>query len=229
VNDRPWLAHYDPGVPYTLEPYPKRTLLDYLSDAAQERPHSPFLLFKRRCLSWGEVEQLSDRFAVALVKDGVQRGDRVALILVNCPQAVIAQLGVWKAGAIAVPLNPLYTERELEHALVNVDATVAVVLTLCYSRVKAVQPRTSLRRIIASNIKDFLPRHLALLFTVTKEKKDGHRVTLAEGDVWFTTLLGHAAPERPALAVEPGNTALLLFTGGTTGTPKAAVFLTSNC
>ncbi len=223
MNERPWLAHYDPGVPHTLAPYPERTLLDLIKDTARERPNHPFLLFKGRTLSYSEVDQLSDRLAAALVREGVQKGDRIALVLVNSPQMVIAEFGIWKAGGIAVPLNPLDSDQEFEHALSHVGAKLAISLTLCYSRMKKMQSSTVLQRVIATSIKDYLPRHLALLFTLTREKREGHRIKLASGDVWFTEFLRSATGERPALLPRPSDTALLLFTGGTTGTPKAAM------
>lgn len=223
MENRPWLAHYDAGVPHTLAPYPEGTLLDCLDDAARERPNSPFLWFKGRQFSWLEINQLSDRFASALVTEGVRRGDRVVVVLPNCPQMVIAELGIWKAGAISVPLNPLYTEEELERAIAHVSAEIAVVLTLSYARIKKVQPRTALRRIIATNIKDYLPRHLALLFSLAKEKKDGHRIVLAEQDAWFAALLQDSSAARPQVRVGFDDTAMLLFSGGTTGTPNAAI------
>src|SRR5438552_1941148 len=92
-----WLAHYDRHVPATLSPYPEKTLVDYLRGSAVETPGAHALLFKGRALSYAEVDRLSDRFAAALVKIGVQRGDRVALILPNCPQFLIAEFGAWKA------------------------------------------------------------------------------------------------------------------------------------
>jgi long-chain acyl-CoA synthetase len=223
MNGRPWLAHYEHGVPHTLEPYPELTLLDFLRDTVRERPDHPFLWFKGRRFSWSSIDQLSDRFAAALVKEGVRQKDRVALVLPNCPQMVIAQLGIWKAGAIAVPLNPLYTETELQNALVHVGAEIAVVLTLCYSRVKSLQSRTNVRRVIATNIKDYLPSHLALLFTLAKEKKEGHRIVLAKEDAWFKSVLRNAPAAPPSTTVGLEDAALLLFTGGTTGTPKAAI------
>src|SRR5579862_2717953 len=113
----PWLAHYDAGVPRTLAPYPHRTLLDYLTSLARERPQRTALLFKGAAMTYETLHRLSDAFACALLEMGVKRGDRVALLLPNCPQFFIAELGTWKIGAIAAPLNPTYTERELEQSL----------------------------------------------------------------------------------------------------------------
>ncbi|MGE5358457.1 MAG: AMP-binding protein, partial [Bacteroidales bacterium] len=110
-----WSRRYDAGVPRSLEPYPSRTLLAYFADALDQRPDATFLIFKGRRLSYAEVDGASSAFAAALVARGVRKGDRVAIVLPNCPQAIIAQLGTWKAGAIAAPMNPLYTERELEY------------------------------------------------------------------------------------------------------------------
>jgi long-chain acyl-CoA synthetase len=219
-----WVKHYDKGVPHTLQPYPERTLLDEVGDAAQERPDHPALLFKGARLSYGELEHLSDAFAAALVELGVGKGDRVALLLPNCPQFVIGQLGAWKAGAVVVPVNPLYTERELQHVLNYSGAETALVLTPFYDKIKAVQSDTGLRRVIATNIKEYLPAHLRLLFSALKEKKEGHRVALQDGDLWLGDLLRKfARAPRPAVAIDPQDPALFLFTGGTTGTPKVAV------
>ena len=111
--EKKWLKHYDSGVPHTLQPYPERTLVDVVSDAAQQRSDHTALFFQGARLSCGEVEQLSNALAAALVALGVQKGDRVALILPNCPQWVIGQLGAWKAGAIVVPICPLLAEPEV--------------------------------------------------------------------------------------------------------------------
>jgi len=224
METRPWLEHYDEGVPHTLQPYPERTLLDVVSDTARQRPDHPALLFQGTRLSYGEVEQLSDAFAAALVAQGVKKGDRVALLLPNCPQIIIGQLGAWKAGTIVVPVNPLYTERELEHALVDCGVETALVLTSFYDKVKSLQPRTGLRRVIAANIKEYLPSLLRLLFTLLKEKKEGHRITLQPGDLWLADLLRrYATSPRPDVAVGPQDPALLMLSGGTTGLPKAAM------
>ncbi len=221
---RVWLKHYDQGMPHTLQPYPERTLLDVVSDTARQRPDHPALLFKGARLSYGELERLSDAFAAALVSLGVKKGERVALLLPNCPQFVIGQLGAWKAGAVVVPMNPLYTERELQQMLQDCGAETVLVLTPFYDKIKAVQPHSSLRHVVATNIKEYLPAHLRLLFSALKEKKEGHRIALQDDDLWLGDLLRkHARAPRPAIVVGPQDPALFLFTGGTTGTPKAAV------
>src|SRR5690242_46553 len=127
--DRFWTQRYDKNVPVSLAPYPERTLIDVVADAVQQRPQHPALLFKGRTILYGELQQLAEAFACSLIDLGVKRGDRVALLLPNSPQMVIALLGTWMAGCIAVPLNPLYTERELEHGLVQSGAEYAVALT----------------------------------------------------------------------------------------------------
>lgn len=224
MDHKPWLKCYDEGVPYSLEPYPEITLLDVVHDAALDRPRHPALFFKGAQISYGQLDRLSDAFGAALVKMGVQKGDRVALMMPNCPQAVIAQLGAWKAGAIVAPLNPMYTLRELEHAFLECQAETAVVLTLFYEKVKAIQAKTPLRRVIATNIKEYLPAHLRPFFTLFKEKKGGHHIRLQPGDTWMGELLRqHARSPRPDVTVGPKDPALLLFTGGTTGEPKVAV------
>src|SRR5690242_4071461 len=95
---RPWLTRYDPDVPVTLEPYPERTLLDYLAESARTHPDSPALLFKGNRVSYADLERESNAFAAALAASGVESGDRVALCLPNCPQFLVGQFGAWKAG-----------------------------------------------------------------------------------------------------------------------------------
>jgi len=224
METKPWLEHYDEGVPHTLQPYPDQTLLDVISDTAHQRPDHPASLFKGASLSYGEWERLSDALAAGLAALGVKKGDRVALVLPNIPQFLIAELGAWKAGAIAAPMNPLYTERELEHAFQECGAEIAVVLTRFYDKVKAVQDNTSLRCIVATNSKEYLPPLLRLLFTLAKEKNEGDRIALQAGDQRLGDLLRrHAGASRPAVDVGPQDPAIMLFSGGTTGTPKAAI------
>jgi long-chain acyl-CoA synthetase len=221
-----WLEHYDQGMPVTLGTYPERTLLDDLADAVAQRPQAPAALFKGRTVSHGELDRLSDAFAAALAGLGVAKGDRVALLLPNCPQFLLCELGAWKAGAVVHPLNPIYTEQELQAALGRTGAETVVVLTPFYGRVKAVQPRTALTRVVATNVKEYLPAPLRVLFTLAKERKDGHRVRLQEGDLWLGGLLDrHRDAPRPDVPVAPEDPAVILMSGGTTGTPKGVVGL----
>ena len=220
----PWLAHYDAGVPATLSPYPDRTLLDYVSQAARERPDASALLFKGAKVTYSELERASDACAAALIALGVKRGDRVALLLPNCPQFFIAELGAWKIGAIVTPLNPIYTEHELEGAVIDCGIETIVTLTRFYQRVKRVQPRTPLRRVIATNIKDYFPPLLRLLFTLVRERRDGDRVVLAPQDYDFSRLLPVHRGSIPARAtLTADDHAVLLMSGGTTGTPKGVL------
>jgi long-chain acyl-CoA synthetase len=223
MDDRPWFKSYEAGMPRTLQPYPQTTLLDVVADTARQRPSHTALIFKGARLSYGELQRLSSAFGAALVAQGVKKGDRVALLLPNSPQAVIAQLGAWKAGAIVAPMNALYTESELEHGLNEIGAETVVVLNPFYGKVKALQSRTPVKRVIATSIKEFLPPVTRLLFTVAMEKKEGYRIALQRGDLWMSDLLRDRAGAQPNVTVSPDDPAILLFSGGTTGTPKAAL------
>ena len=132
---------------------------------------------------------MSDACASAFHTLGVKRGDRIALLLPNCPQFSIAQFAAWKLGAIVTPLNPIYTEHELEGPLREHGVETIVTLTRFYHRVKRVQPRTPVRRVIATNIKEHFPAALKVLFTLLREKREGDRIALAPGDHDFAHLL----------------------------------------
>ena len=229
MEEKPWFEQYDQGVPHSLRPYPQRTLLDIVSTTTKQRPDHIAMIFKGARIAYSELERLSDAFSAALVALGVKKGDRVALLLPNCPQFVIAQLGIWKASAIAVPINPLYTEDELVHMLNECGAETAVVLSRFYTKVQGLHShngsgRTNLKRVIATNIKVFFPPLLRFLFTILMERKEGYRAVLRSEDLWMEDLLNqYAGAPKLNIKVDPEDPALLLFTGGTTGTPKAAL------
>jgi long-chain acyl-CoA synthetase len=221
-----WLAHYDDDVPATLVPYPDLTLVDYLTALARDHGDKTALLFKGTVVSYRQLDAESTAFAAALWKLGVRKDDRVALLLPNCPQFLVAQFGAWKIGAVAVGVNPTYTEREIEQMLDAVSAKAIVTLTPFYDRVKRVQERVRLEHVIATSIKEYLPAALRVLFTLFKERKTGHRIQLAQGDHWMSNLVReHRGAPRPDVTVGPDDRAVILSSGGTTGTPKGVVGL----
>ena len=224
MTEARWLANYDEAVPPSLEPYPAHTLIDYLREAANKWPDSPALLFKGATVTYADLQSDSNAFAAALASLGVQPGDRVAICLPNCPQFIVAEFGAWKIGAIACPFNPTYTERETEDALQATGAETVVVLNRFYGKMKSIQSRTSLKRVIATGIKDYLPWHLKLGYTLLKEGKEGERIKLGDGDYRFARLLrrfrGASLAEGDVRADSP---AVILMSGGTTGTPKGVV------
>ena len=224
MHMRPWLEHYDSFVPKTVGPYPNRTLLDYLGDQVRQRPYGAALLFKGATVTWAHLERESDALAAAFAAIGIRRGERVALLLPNCPQFFVAELAAWKLGAIVAPLNPIYTEHELEGPLRDNGVETIVTLTRFYERVQRVRPKTAVKRVVVTNIKEYFPPLLRLLFTLAVEKKEGDRITLAPGDFDLATLVRKyrgKAFERATLTMD--DPAVLLTSGGTTGTPKGVL------
>jgi long-chain acyl-CoA synthetase len=222
---KPWLAHYEPGVPPSLE-YPAVTLHGLLERTAERYPERLATIFLGGKLSYRALNEAANRFAQALLHLGLQPGDRVALMLPNCPQFLIAFYGALKAGAVVVAINPLYTPRELEYQLNDAEAGILVTLSKFYPTVEAVRHTTPLRQVIVTNIKEYLPQGRQLLFTLFKERQEGHRLRL-RGEArahWLQRLLGAAGTSQsPAIVVDPSAPALLQYTGGTTGTPKGAM------
>ena len=220
-NPERWFAHYDQGVPHTLEPYPNRTLLDYLADAARDVPDHAALWYKGRTISWREVAQAADECAAAFEAMGVKRGDRVALLLPNCPQFLIAEYGAWKVGAVVCPLNPIYTEEELAEKFQTLKPRIVVTLSAFYDRALAARAGTTVERVISTSIKEYFPPLLTLAFTLFMEWRLGHRASIQGGDMeWRTWLAPHRGGKPTVAPPEPQDDAMILLSGGTTGTPK---------
>jgi len=223
VSGKPWTRHYDPDVPASLV-YPSVPLQAMLDDAAENHPNSTATIFFTRKRSYNSISDAAWRFANGLRRLGVKTGDRVALVLPNSPQFVIAFYGALRAGAVVVPCNPLYTAPELQHQLADSGATVVVVLSRLYPVVKAARANTSVEHAIVTNIKEEMPPVLRMLFTLAKEKKDGHRQQFAgdPGAISMSQVL--SAPSDPFDAgTGPDDVAVLQYTGGTTGVSKAAM------
>jgi long-chain acyl-CoA synthetase len=219
--ERPWTRHYDEGVPTTIA-YPDVPLQTFLDETARRMPEAVGTIFFDKALTWRELSALADRFAAGLQAMGVMKGDRVAVILPNCPQYVIAFYGALRAGAIVVPCNPLYTSAELRHQLADAGAVVAVVLSRAYLALRDALPGTAVREVVVTNIKDYMPARLGVLFTLFRENKEGHRVHLAPGHRTWRAVLRLGARPAP-VDVRPADLAALLYTGGTTGVPKGAM------
>jgi long-chain acyl-CoA synthetase len=220
-HGRPWVKRYDPAVPSTLAPYAQETVLDLIVARAADRPNAVALRFEGAVTTYSELLQQAQAFGRALEQRGVKQGDRVAVMMPNVPQFVVAELGAWMAGAIVAPMNPTYPDEEVVGLLSRAGAVVAVVLAPFYDRLKAVQEKTAVRDVIVAHIRDALPWSKAILFRLLRESKEGHGTEPRAGDVRLRDLLSRHRGERPQSA-PPGadDDAILLPSGGTTGTPK---------
>lgn len=215
---RPWLAHYDAGVPQHLD-YPAIPLYRLLDDSAARQPAHTCTIFFGKRMSYGAVKEASDRLAASLQGLGVQPGDRVALLLPNSPQFIIAYYAILKAGAVVVSLNPLYTAHELLFHLNDSGATTAITIPLFLEKVSALVGQTPLQRVIYTRVADYLPFPLSL-GSLLQERKQMRQVD--PGRVIHLASLLHAPPPagwQPA-PVDPHSLAVLIYSGGTTGVAK---------
>ena len=226
--EKVWLKNYEPGVPHSVD-YPPISLYQAFLDAAEKYSNRPAVHFMGRELAYSEIKEKAESLAAALTDLGVKKGDRVAIHLPNCTQFPIAYFAALSLGAIVVPCNPLYVAREMEYQLKDSGAETIITLTRFYKMIKQIQPKTNLKNIVVSNIKDYFPGKLRFLYTVVKEKKEGDRVDLVAGDHSFTGLIEQYAGKKPPdVDVKPEDRSLFLYTGGTTGVSKGAVLLHSN-
>jgi len=230
MNDKPWLAHYDKGVPHMID-IPQVPLFHFLDESARKYPDRACTIFKGAVISYKEMNAISDHIAAALVEMGVKKGDRVGIFMPNSPQFVIIYFGIIKAGGVVVATNPLYTAPEIEHQASDAGIEYMFVMTNFYNTIKKAQPHTKIKKLIVTNLKETLPPIMRLLFTLAREKKGGFRIEggLKERDIWFQDLLAkYKDAPRPKLDVSPDDTALFQYSGGTTGVSKGAVALHRN-
>ncbi|MFQ5919106.1 MAG: long-chain fatty acid--CoA ligase [Thermoplasmata archaeon] len=218
AKDRIWVDAWPEGVPETLE-YPEMPLYQLLQDTAARVPESPVTIFFNRKMTYRELEALSDKMAVRLQQLGVQKGDRVALFLPNCPQFLIAHFGILKAGGITVPFDPTRVEREIKAQLEDCGAKIMIALDLVYEPVHNVRQDSPLERVILTSITEYMPRMLARLAFLKKIQPRKF-----PGTTRFPDELEAAEGELQPVSIDPReDLALLLYTGGTTGTPKGVM------
>lgn len=211
MDDKPWLKHYDEGVPHSLT-YPEITLPEMLRETAGKFPNATATIFEGTRMTYAELQSQVEAFAAGLAGLGVAPGERVAIMLPNCPQTVVAFYAVMNIGGIAVMTNPLYVERELEHQWRDAGVKTVVALDRLWPRIQQVKDRVGLTNVVLTGLRDF-------------EKPT--EIGRGEGARFFRELIekGSALPEA---AITPDDIACLQYTGGTTGVAKGAVLTHRN-
>jgi long-chain acyl-CoA synthetase len=227
--NRPWLKFYDEGVPHTLD-YPPITVPEFLRQAAQGYPTQTATLFEGARLTYHQLETQVNRLAGQLHALGVRKGDRVAIMLPNCPQTIIAYYATLSLGAVTVLTNPLYVERELEHQWGESGVQTAFVLDLLWSRVEPLRHRLPLQRIVVTGVQDYLPFPKNVLFPV-QARRLGNWMDVPEEDGIFRfkeLVQDRGGAPAPPVELAPDDLACLQYTGGTTGVPKGAMLTHRN-
>ncbi|HET6910720.1 MAG TPA: long-chain fatty acid--CoA ligase [Mycobacteriales bacterium] len=231
TTERPWLASYPDGVPadYSFPQVPFTRLLD---DAAAAFPVRPALRYEGRVVTYRELLATVDRVAGSLRELGVERGDRVAVVLPNCPQHVIALFAVARLGAITVHCNPQGTASELAAQLLDTQPKVVIVLDRALDTIHAAEPERDAASVVVCSLPDYYPRTAALRLRMPLPKARARRNRLTaevpRGHRDFVSLSRRGQPARQVEVDPATDVALLQFTGGTTGTPKPAMLSHAN-
>jgi long-chain acyl-CoA synthetase len=228
MSNRPWLSSYDEGVPKTLE-YPEKTLPEILETMAQKFPNRPFIHYFGTTLSYQQVNDLVDRFAFLLEREGIKPGDRVALYLPNCPPCVIAFFGVLRAGAILTQLNPLYSAHETAHQLKDSGARYVVSLDRFVPILRQVAQDCGLKKVWVTRINDYFSFPLKWLYPL-KAKKDKTWVEWPREPLFASFKEDLMKTTGASMSLNPpmDDTALLQYTGGTTGVAKGVILTHRN-
>ncbi len=232
--EKPWLSNYEKGVPPSLT-YPNHTLNDMLQTAARtygDKTATNFVLKYMLGgrftvggkLTYKQLNELVDRLATALYQLGVRKGDRVAVMLPNSPHYIISFFAAMRIGAIVVNVNPTYTSRELQHQLSDAGAETIIMLNLFWPKLREVRPETPVKRVIVAHIFDTLGFPSNFLVKSSQRRTPEWVDVHPEQDTFFFAhLLEKYGPTPPKVNIDPDDTALFQYTGGTTGLPKAAM------
>ncbi len=229
-SQKPWLQHYPNDIPHHIN-IDEKPLFYYLQQTAKEFPTKTAIHFLGKELSYTELYIQSLKLANYLQSIGLQKGDRVSIMLPNCPQAVIAYYGTILCGGIVVQTNPLYMERELEYQLKDSGSTYIITLDLLYPRVSKMKALTNLKHIIVTGIKDYLPFPKNLLYPLVQKKEKQVVVKVEhQGDTHlFKKIMLTALPNVTIPDINPKeDIAILQYTGGTTGFPKGVMLTHEN-
>ena len=225
--DRRWLKFYDAAVPHHLD-YPRIPLYQFLDDAAAQRPDQVCARFFGRPVTYRQLKGETDHLAASLRRLGVRPGDRVGVLLPNCPQFIVAYYGILKAGAVVLPLNPLYTDYELTHHFSDSGAETVVTIPMFLPKVNLLRGKTGLKRVIVTRLADALPFPLNLAQGVQEARLA--RAAKVPDTIPFSKLTSGPLPAdfRPE-PVDPAGLAVLIYSGGTTGVGKGIMLSHAAC
>jgi long-chain acyl-CoA synthetase len=224
--EKPWFKSYAPGVPHEID-FEKMTLPEALKRSAQSHPESTALLFMGKHLSYADLDRLVNRFARALLDLGVKKGEKVAVLLPNLPQTVIAIYAVFRIGAVAVMNNPLYTERELQYQFNDSDSKMLVSLDLLHPRIMKIKDKTKIEKVIYCHINDYLPFPKKQLFPLVK-KQMYRKFEPQEGFYEFLPTIQRYADTPVENSSNWEEVGAFIYTGGTTGVSKGVMLTHAN-